>query len=431
MNVFWFRRDLRLHDNAGLYQALKDAEPVLPVFIFDTNILDELEDEDDARVHFIHDTLAEMNELLAKRGSSLHVYHGTPEKAFTDITERFTVNKVFTNSDAELYALERDKAVMELLAKKGIAFQAWKDQVIFGKDEILKEDGEPYVIYTPYSKKWKSKLTDFYTKAYPVEKYFANFFKSPSKPVPSLESIGFKKSSVQIPPKDIPDTVFREYEQHRDFPGDDATSRLGIHLRFGTISIRELVARAKDLSQVYLNELIWREFYQMILAHFPHVGRGEAFKKEYDAIQWRYDEKEFKLWCEGRTGYPLVDAGMRQLNETGFMHNRVRMVTASFLAKHLLVDWRWGEAYFARKLLDFDFANNNGGWQWSVGCGCDAAPYFRIFNPSMQTEKFDAKLKYIRRWVPELETFEYPSPVVDHTFARKRCLEVYGKALNK
>lgn len=431
MNIFWFRRDLRLRDNAGLYHALKDGGPVLPIFIFDTNILDDLEDKNDARVQFIYDTIVEMNHELEKYGSALHVYHGTPEKAFTDLTAKYDIQKVFTNNDFESYAIDRDTNIISLLGEKGITFYSYKDQVIFEKNEVMKDDGAPYVVYTPYSRKWKSLLKDFFIKEYPTKKYFSNFYQTPPKAIPSLKSMGFGKSDTFIPPKNISDTVFRKYSELRDFPAEEATSRLGIHLRFGTVSIRELVAHTKKLSEVYLNELIWREFYQMILYHFPHISKGQSFKQEYDHIVWRNNEKEFRLWCEGKTGYPLVDAGMRQLNETGFMHNRVRMVTASFLIKHLLIDWRWGEAYFARKLLDYDFANNNGGWQWTAGCGCDAAPYFRIFNPSMQTDKFDSGLRYIRKWVPELETFDYPAPVVEHTFARKRCLEVYAKALNK
>lgn len=431
MNVFWFRRDLRLTDNAGLYRALKDGEPVLPIFIFDTNILDDLEDKDDARVHFIYDTLVEMNNELAKHGSTLHIFYSTPEKVFTELSEGYDIGKVFTNTDYESYAIERDSNIIQLLGNKGISFHSYKDQVIFEKGEIVKDSGEPYVVYTPYSRMWKAELNAFYLKEYPVKKYFKNLFQAPVREVPTLQSMGFKESKIPIPSKEVPDSLIKQYEKLRDFPGESATSRLGIHLRFGTISIRQLVSHVKKLSEVFLNELIWREFYHMILSHFPHVSKGEAFKKEYDRIQWRNDEKEFKTWCDGNTGYPLVDAGMRQLNETGFMHNRVRMVTGSFLCKHLLIDWRWGEAYFARKLLDYDFANNNGGWQWTAGSGCDAAPYFRIFNPSMQAEKFDPDLKYIRRWVPEIDSFEYPSPIVEHTFARKRCLEVYGKALKK
>lgn len=431
MNIFWFRRDLRLDDNAGLYHALKSGQPVLPLFIFDTNILDDLEDKDDARVMFIRDTLVDMDEELRNHGSALHVYHGTPEKVFREITAGYKIDRVFTNRDHELYALNRDSKIIELLGKKGITFHDFKDQVIFDRNEIVKDDGTPYAVFTPYSRKWKSELTQFYLEEYPTRKYFKNFYQCSPISIPSLESLGFKKSKVEIPSKLVPDLLIKNYSTERNFPGEDGTSRLGIHLRFGTISIRKLAAHVMKLSDVYLNELIWREFYQMVLFQFPHVGRGEAFKKEYDRIEWRNDEKEFALWCAGKTGYPMVDAGMRQLNETGFMHNRVRMVTASFLSKHLLIDWRWGEAYFARLLLDYDFASNNGGWQWSAGTGCDASPYFRIFNPTAQAKKFDPELKYIKRWVPELQTFEYPKPIVEHEFARERCLKAYRKALNK
>lgn len=431
MNIFWFRRDLRVNDNAGLYHALKEGQPVMPVFIFDTNILDDLEDKDDARVNFIHNTLVEMNETLIEIGSSLKIYHGTPVDVFEKITQEFNIEKVFTNNDYELYASDRDNKIKWLLGKKGISFYSYKDQVIFEKNEIVKNDGTPYNVFTPYSRKWKSVLNDFYLREYSENKYFSNFYKCSPLEIPSLASIGFKKSILQIPSKDIPDSIFVNYKNERDFPGQEGTSRLGIHLRFGSISIRKLARYVKDRSEVYLNELIWRDFYQMVLFHFPHVSRGEAFKKEYDRIEWRNDEREFSLWCQGKTGYPLVDAGMRQLNETGFMHNRLRMVTASFLAKHLLIDWRWGEAYFARLLLDYDFASNNGGWQWSAGSGCDASPYFRIFNPAAQAKKFDPDLKYIKRWVPEINSFGYPEPIVEHDYARQRCLQVYGKALKK
>ena len=429
MNIFWFRRDLRLFDNAGLYHALKDGTPVLPVFVFDTNILDDLEDKDDARVTFIYDALKNMNEELQKHGSALHVYHGTPEKVFGELTTEFKIERVFANRDYESYAVDRDNRINQLLGSKGITFHEYKDQVIFDCNEIVKDDGTPYVVFTPYSRKWKVLLNNFYLEQYPTARYFSNFYKCTPTSIPSLESIGFRKSKIEIPSKDVPDSLFKNYKSERDFPGEEATSRLGIHLRFGTVSIRELAEHVRNLSEVFLNELIWREFYQMILYHFPHVGRGESFRKEFDRIEWRNNEKEFALWCAGKTGYPLVDAGMRQLNETGFMHNRVRMVTASFLAKHLLIDWRWGEAYFARLLLDYDFAANNGGWQWSAGTGCDASPYFRIFNPTAQAKRFDPELKYIKKWVPELESFDYPEPVVEHEFARERCLKAYKKAL--
>ncbi|HUQ64976.1 MAG TPA: deoxyribodipyrimidine photo-lyase [Flavitalea sp.] len=431
MNIFWFRRDLRLDDNAGLYHALKQGKPVIPVFILDTNILDDLEDKDDARVNFICGALSELNEQLIKFNSSLHVYHGDPETVFKDIVTKFQVEKVFTNGDYETYATERDNTIRNLLAQKGITFHSYKDHVIFEKNEVVKDDGSPYVVFTPYSRKWKFLLNDFYLRAYPTEKYFNNFYRCSPLVVPSIESIGFSESRITIPGKEVGDVIFKNYKNARDYPGEQGTSRIGIHLRFGTLSIRQLARQVRETSEAYLNELIWRDFYQMVLFEFPHVGRGAAFKKEYDQIEWRNNEDEFLLWCKGETGYPLVDAGMRQLNATGFMHNRVRMVTASFLTKHLLIDWRWGEAYFARFLLDYDFASNNGGWQWAAGSGCDASPYFRIFNPTAQAKKFDPELKYINKWVPEINSFQYPAPIVAHEFARERCLSVYSKGLKK
>jgi len=429
VNIFWFRRDLRLLDNAGLYHALKGDSPVVPVFIFDKIILDQLEEKKDKRVEFIHDALIEMQEKLERIQSSLEVYFGTPEEAFEKLISDYDVQTVFTNHDYELYAIERDERIKNLLAKKNIDLKTYKDQVIFEKDEVLKDDGKPYTVYTPYSRKWKAMLTDFYIKSYPAEKYYKNFFKQSPRSIPSLGSMGFKATGKSFPSKNPGEDLLKHYDETRDFPGIEGTSRLGIHLRFGTISIRKLVAKAKEVNVVFLNELIWREFYMSILWHFPHVGRHKAFKPEYDNIKWRNNEDEFEKWCKGKTGYPIVDAGMRQLNETGYMHNRVRMITASFLCKHLLIDWRWGEAYFSEKLLDFDFAANNGGWQWVAGSGCDAAPYFRIFNPQLQTEKFDKDLKYIKRWVPEFQEFDYPKPIVEHTAARDRCLKVYKEAL--
>lgn len=432
VSVFWFRRDLRLHDNAGLYHALKSGYPVLPVFIFDRNILDQLDEKADARVQFIRDTLEDIRESLLKKGFSLEVYYGYPEEIYEKLLSKYQVVKVIANHDYEPYARERDTAVARLLEKEGIAFVSFKDQVIFEKGEILKDDGAPYTIFTPYSKRWKAQLNDFYLKPYPVEKYAQHFLKRPGKAIPTLASMGFKSSDVSIPPGSVKKATLEKYGKQRDYPGmEGSTSRIGIHLRFGTVSIRELAGKASGLSEAYLNELIWRDFYQMILWHFPAVGKGRAFKPAFDHIQWRNNEKEFERWCQGQTGYPIVDAGMRELNETGFMHNRVRMIVASFLAKHLLIDWRWGEAYFAEKLLDYDLAANNGGWQWAAGSGCDAAPYFRVFNPYLQTEKFDPDLTYVRRWVPEWESFGYPEPIIEHTMARKRALEVYGEALKE
>jgi len=431
VNIFWFRRDLRLEDNAGLYHALKSNHPVLPIFIFDSNILDELEDKADRRVEFIHAALEEIQEKLVKTGSSLEVYHGKPADVYAILLKKYKIETVFTNHDYEPYALEREKLIGNLLKEHGAELKTYKDQVILEKEEVLKDDGKPYTVFTPYSRKWKAVLTDFHLKPYPTKKYFTNFFKQEAFKIPSLKEIGFEAVDQPFPSKNLNEELIKKYGEQRNFPGINGTSKLGVHLRFGTISIRQLATEAKELSETYLNELIWRDFYHCILWYFPQVGKGKAFKPEYDQIEWRKDKGEFDKWCEGETGYPIVDAGMRELNATGFMHNRVRMIVASFLTKHLLLDWRLGEAYFAKKLLDFDLAANNGGWQWAAGSGCDAAPYFRIFNPRLQTEKFDKDLKYIRHWVPELESFDYPKPVVDHEFARKRCLEVYGKALKK
>ena len=431
VNIFWFRRDLRLNDNAGLYHALNIGQPVLPIFIFDKNILDQLEDKADRRVEFIHAVLEEMQEQLVAMGSSLKVYYGTPLQAFTDLVSKYRIETVFTNHDYEPYALEREKLVEDLLRIHGSNLKTYKDQVLLEKNEVLKDDGKPYTVFTPYSRKWKAVLADFHLKPYPTTKYFNHFFKQPTQSIPSLQSMNFESVDKPFPSKLLQDELIKKYAEQRNFPAINGTSKLGLHLRFGTVSIRQLAAYTRDISETYLNELIWRDFYHMILWHFPKVGMGKAFKAEYDHIEWRNDNGEFDKWCNGQTGYPIVDAGMRELNETGFMHNRVRMIVASFLTKHLLLDWRLGEAYFAKKLLDFDLAANNGGWQWAAGSGCDAAPYFRIFNPRLQTEKFDKQLKYIRQWVPELESFDYPQPIVEHDFARKRCLEVYAKALKK
>lgn len=431
INIFWFRRDLRLSDNAGLYQALKAGLPVVPVFIFDKNILNKLEDKTDRRVQFIYDALSEIQQQLIAIGSSLEVYYGMPNEVYAELANKYKVNTVFTNHDYEPYAVERDGQLKTMLSEKGISFNTYKDHVLLEKTEVVKDDGKPYTVFTPYSRRWKSIITEEQLKAYPTEKYFANFFKQPSQIIPSLPSMGFTASSINFPSKNVQDELIKKYADQRNVPSIAGTSKLGVHLRFGTISIRQLAAHCKSLSETFLNELIWRDFYQMILWNFPHVGHSKAFRPEYDTIEWRNDKGEFEKWCNGQTGYPIVDAGMRELNAIGFMHNRVRMIVASFLSKHLLLDWRLGEAYFAKKLLDFDLASNNGGWQWAAGSGCDAAPYFRIFNPYLQTQKFDPKLEYIKKWVPEFQEFTYPKPIVVHEEARKRCLEVYAKALKK
>ncbi len=432
INIFWFRRDLRLTDNAGLFYALKSGNPIFPIFIFDKNILDNLEDKVDKRVSFIHSTLCNLQQELQKLQSSITVFYGTPDEVFKKLIDQFNIEQVFTNHDYEPYAKERDNEISLILQSKNVSFHSYKDQVIFEKDEVVKDDGKPYTIFTPYSKKWKAALKDFHLLSYRCNKYYSNFYQQENISIPTLESMGFTKNEVVFPSIIIQQEIIKKYGSERNFPSNvEGTTRLGLHLRFGTISIRELATIAKNLDETFLNELIWRDFYQMILWHFPHVGKGKSFKPDYENIAWRNNEDEFNQWCKGTTGYPIVDAGMRELNETGFMHNRVRMIVASFLTKHLLIDWRWGEAYFAQKLLDFDLASNNGGWQWAAGSGCDAAPYFRVFNPYLQTLKFDKSLAYIKKWVPEINEFTYPKPIIEHEFARKRALEIYGQALKK
>ena len=427
-NIFWHRRDLRIHDNAGLYKALKSGETIQPIFIFDTTILSKLP-VSDQRVLFIHQELQKLKAKYAELGSDLKVFHGNPRDIIPLIVETYNAKTVYTNRDYEPYALQRDKALFEQLKEKKCELIGAKDHVIFEKNEVLKADGLPYTVFTPYSRKWKEQLNEFYLSSYPVEKYSKYLNQTVAEPLASLENIGFNsEQTVEFPSLETPLSTIERYNETRDIPSILGTSRLSIHLRFGTISIRELARIAKAKNETYLNELIWRDFYQMIIFHFPHSARN-SFKKQYDQIQWERNEANFKAWCEGKTGYPLVDAGMRELNATGFMHNRVRMVVASFLTKHLLIDWRLGEAYFAEKLLDFELASNTGGWQWAAGCGCDAAPYFRVFNPTSQQEKFDKEFKYIKKWVPEFGTPAYPKPIIDHKFARERVLARYKEAL--
>jgi deoxyribodipyrimidine photo-lyase len=431
ISIFWFRRDLRLNDNAGLYHALKSGNPILPLFIFDKEILDELEDKDDARVTFIYQTIENLRHELHKHGSSLLVIYDKAEDAWNTIIKEHQITAVYTNHDYEPYATQRDNAVKEKFIKHNIELKTFKDQVIFEKDEVVKDDGKPYTVYTPYQRKWYNTLKPFYLKAYPTEKYLNNLVKIKNLHLPTLKEMGFEKSSMHFPDQQYKD-VIGDYKEKRDFPAVKGTSHIGLHLRFGTVSIRELARTAHaQHEKTWLNELIWREFYMMILHHFPKT-MDHAFRPEYDRIKWVNDEKQFKAWCEGNTGYPIVDAGMRELNATGFMHNRVRMITASFLSKDLLIDWRWGEHYFARKLLDYEMASNVGGWQWAAGSGTDAAPYFRIFNPDAQTKKFDPDLQYIKKWVPEYADFsKYPKPIIDHAFARDRCLKAFKAALAK
>lgn len=429
-NVYWFRRDLRFHDNNGLHHALQNDSSLLPIFIFDKHILDKLEDKDDARVDFIHQTIDALKQELESIGSSLKVFYGYPEDAFDELTTQFEIEEVYCNRDYEPYALERDQKVEGSLSKKGIKFYSFKDHVLFEKKEITTDSDSPYKVFTPYSRKWKAKYEDSEIKPLPDHSKHDQWLKVSPFDLISLHEMGFEESKIPIPSKEVDRHIVRRYSEKRNFPSIKGTTRMGIHLRFGTVGIREMVEFAANTNETWLNELIWRDFYAQVLANFPHVVDG-AFKKEYDAIPWRNNEEEFVKWCKGTTGYPIVDAGMRELNATGFMHNRVRMITASFLTKHLLIDWRWGETYFARKLLDFDLASNNGGWQWAAGTGTDAQPYFRVFNPASQTEKFDKDHAYIKRWVKEYGTPAYPKPIVDHKFARQRAIDTYKEALGK
>lgn len=430
VNIFWFRRDLRLDDNVGFYKALHGKFPILPIFIFDSEILNELP-KNDSRVSFIFENLQTMRNELQRHESSLAIYHGKPKDIFKDIFSEFEVQNVITNLDYEPYAKKRDEDIKILLSQRNIGFYTFKDQVIFEKNEIVKSNGDPYIVYTPYMKMWKEKFRkDYKENSYSSSEVLNNLYQNKRLPNLSLIDIGFKKSKIEIPEYNVSSTTIQKYEAKRNFPSQDATSHLGPHLRFGTVSIRKMIKKAtSENNEVFWQELIWREFFMQILWHFPETVEN-AFKKKYDRIEWRNNEAEFEKWKEGKTGYPMVDAGMRQLNETGYMHNRVRMVVASFLCKHLLIDWRWGEAYFAEKLLDYEMSSNVGNWQWAAGSGVDAAPYFRIFNPTTQIEKFDKDYNYIKKWIPEFGTDKYPQMLVDHKEARERCLRTYKAAVS-
>jgi deoxyribodipyrimidine photo-lyase len=445
VSIFWFRRDLRLNDNAGFYHALKCGYPVLPIFIFDKNILDKLPKKD-ARVDFLHSTLSNLKAELENFGSTLDIRYGNPVELWKQLLSEKDIAEVYTNHDYEQYAIKRDEEIQVLLKRNSIEFNTFKDHVIFEKFEVTKDDGLPYTVFTPYSKKWKAKLktqislmteeangtevnVSYFFKPYPNEKYFSNLHQTSPVTMLSQAEMDFERTDIKTQSPTVKRKVIINYDKTRNFPAnDEGTSRLGVHFRHGTISIRDKARKGQILNETYLNELIWRDFYAQILFHFPHVEKN-AFREKYEHVEWRYDEDDFKKWCEGKTGYPIVDAGMRELNATGHMHNRVRMITASFLTKHLMIDWRWGEAYFAEKLLDFDLASNNGGWQWAAGCGTDAAPYFRIFNPYTQREKFDKNWEYVKRWVPEYETDKYPEAIVEHKFARQRALDTYKAGL--
>ncbi len=430
VSIFWFRRDLRLIDNTGLLSALQSDWPVLPIFTFDTDILSKLEDKADKRVDLIHQMLGCIKSELEELGSTLLVLHGKPEAVFQQLLIDYDVKGIFTNRDYEPYAIQRDNTIKNLAKSQQVSFQTYKDQVVFECDEVLKSDKTPYTVFTPYSKIWKNKFHQIESFQMQKEPNFNNLLKISPFPMLELSDIGFENTSIVYTKPTIQLSTIQEYEKTRNFPAlEQGTSMMSIHLRFGTVSVRELAEIAQQHNEQWLNELIWREFFMSILMHFPKV-ENQSFKKQYDEIQWRNNEEEFAAWCEGRTGFPIVDAGMRQLNETGLMHNRVRMIVASFLCKDLLIDWRWGEAYFAQKLLDYDLSANNGNWQWAAGCGCDAAPYFRIFNPTTQTKQYDPELVYVKRWVKDLNEFNYPQPIIDHATARERTLRTYKQALN-
>jgi len=422
ISIFWYRRDLRLEDNTGLFKALNENENILPIFIFDDSIIDELP-EDDARVNFIYESLSKINNQLNNHKASLQILKGQIDDVWEKLVTTYDIHKVYLNKDYEPYAIKRDQKIKEFLNSKGIEMKTFKDQVIFEEDEIVKADGKPYTVFTPYKRKWLEKFTKVNLN---LIANFDNFFKK-TIDFPSLNQLGLKNSSLKVKKYSLKNVS--TYSETRNFPNLDSTSYLSPHLRFGTISVRQIITELKNKSETFLSELIWREFFMQIIFHFPHVVT-KNFRPKYDGIQWINNKEDYDNWCQGKTGYPLVDAGMRQLNETGYMHNRVRMVTAGFLCKHLLIDWRYGEAYFAKKLLDYELSSNNGNWQWAAGTGCDAAPYFRIFNPIEQLKKFDKTLTYTKKWVKDFDTLEYPKPIVDHKYARNRALEAYKKGIN-
>lgn len=428
ISIFWFRRDLRLKDNNGLFQALESGKKVLPIFIFDEDILDLLENKLDKRVDFIVQALQTLNSFLKSKNKGIKIFKGKPLEIYKKLSQNYEIEAVYSNEDYEPYAIKRDQEIANFLASKNIAFHQFKDQVIFHKDEIVKADKKPYTVYTPYSKLWLNEFQKVDLQGFPSEKKLDNLLEIPFEEL-KIEDIGFQKTDLtfEIPEADL--HIIKTYEETRNFPAVKGTTQLGVHLRFGTISVRKLAKIAKENNFTFLKELIWREFFMQILYHFPKVV-NHSFKSKYDAIPWENNPEFLEKWKAGTTGFPIVDAGMRELNTTGFMHNRVRMITASFLIKHLLTDWRIGEAYFAEKLMDYDLSANNGNWQWCASSGCDAAPYFRIFNPEEQQKKFDPDFKYIKKWIPEFGTKYYPKPIVEHKKAREKVLKVYKEALD-
>jgi deoxyribodipyrimidine photo-lyase len=466
-SLVWFRRDLRDFDHAALYHALKSSKNVYCAFVFDTEILSLLENKADRRVEFIWESVKELKTALQNKGGDLIVMHGKATEVIPTLAHKLKISAVFLNHDYEPSANHRDSLVGRKLKEHGIAMHAFKDQVLFEKNEVLNLSHQPYLVFTPYRNAVLKKLDDFYLKAYPVDAYIANLAKVPPKELPSLESMGFTRTNLkqmQLPTgmlggkKLLDDFLNRinEYKHARDYPSIKGVSYLSTHLRFGTVSIRYLARTARNIgnagSDTWLNELIWRDFYFQILHHNPDVAIGKAFNQKFEHIAFPNNKDHFKAWCDGKTGFPLIDAAMRQINQTGYMHNRLRMVVASFLVKDLLIDWRWGERYFAEHLIDFDLSANNGGWQWAASTGCDAQPWFRIFNPITQSQRFDPEGKFIRKYVPELKACtdkeihtpwqisshrqkivklvlgeNYPNPIVDHATQRILALEMYKK----
>lgn len=418
VSIFWFRRDLRLEDNVAFFHSLQSEYPVLPIFIFDDEILDELP-KNDPRLNFIHNQLKKLNSKLNRHDSSIKTFHSNYKKAWQHLDETYEIKEVYFNEDYEPYALERDKWVNSYFNSTKTKVNSFTDHVVFKPGVILKDNGLPYTVYTPFKNKWLKHFELNKPEILPSPK-LSNLLSKMEK-FPSMGDLGFSITNIKVEPFSLVD--LDNYENTRDIPSLNATSYLGPHLRFGTVSVRGIIDQLKNNHFTFLSELIWREFFIQIMYHFPRVVT-ENFKPKYNGINWINNETDYQLWCKGKTGYPIVDAGMRQLNETGYMHNRVRMITASFLCKHLLIDWTWGEAYFAEKLLDYELASNNGNWQWVAGTGCDAAPYFRVFSPSAQTLKFDPDLNYIKKWVPEINELSY-SPMLDHKMARERAIKVY------
>jgi len=425
--IHWFRRDLRIKDNTALFHALSQNNNVQCIFIFDENIINELP-KNDHRISFIYDTLVNINYELNKYGTSIKIFKGDPIDVFKKIILDNEINSIYFNKDYEPYTINRDNSIEKLLSKQNIKVKSYKDHVIFEEKEITKDDNKPYTIYTPYSKKWLKKIHETKITEYNIIPFLNNFKKNKNLNIKSREELDFIKSDTLVYDFNSTDEIILSYEKTRNYPFIEGTSKVGPYLRFGLISIRTLVLKSINKDITYLKELIWRDFFSQILFNFPNVINS-SFKNKYDNIKWENNEHFLNKWKNGETGYPIVDAGMRELNNTGFMHNRVRMITASFLCKHLLIDWRFGEAYFAEKLFDYELSSNNGNWQWAAGCGCDAAPYFRVFNPYTQQEKFDKGFNYIKKWVPEYNSNKYAKPLVNHKEARIKAIEHYKKYL--